>query len=290
MAARKRAARPDAIRNLIVISDTHCGCRLGISAPGDIPLDDGGTYRPSNFQQKLYALWREFWDEWVPEVTRGEPFDVVHNGDAIDGSHHGSTTQVSQNIEDQIRIAESLLRPEVERCRASGGTYYHIRGTAAHVGQSSVYEEMLALRLGAKPNEHRQHARYDLWKRVGGDDGPLVHLLHHIGTTSSAAHESSAVNAELTASYVEAARWGREPPDYIVRSHRHRSIAVDLNSSKGYAAAIVTPAWQGKTPYVWKIPGARLSEPQVGGICIRRGDEEHYYRRWVRSFDRSPTE
>jgi hypothetical protein len=164
-------------------------------------------------------------------------------------------------------------RPVVAQCKASGGTYYHIRGTEAHVGQSGEYEERLARTLGAKPNAEGQYARFDLWKRVGE---ALVHLLHHIGTTSSAAHESSAVNAELTAEYVEAARWNREPPDYIVRSHRHRSIAVDLNSAKGYAAGVVTPAWQLKTPYVWKIPGARISEPQLGGIVIRQGDEEHF--------------
>lgn len=286
----RKARHASAVRNLVVVSDTHCGCRLGVCRPEPIPLDDGGTYTASAFQQKMYAFWREFWDVWVPEVTRGEPYDVVHNGDVIDGVHHGSTTQVSHNIEDQLRIAAALMQPEVDRCRATGGTYYHIRGTGAHVGQSSLHEEMLAQRLGAKPNALGQHARYDLWKRVGGDGGPLAHLLHHIGTTASAAHESSAVNAELIASYVEAARWQREPPDYVVRSHRHRSIAVDIDSAKGYAAAIVTPAWQGKTPFAWKIPGARLSEPQIGGIMIRRGDEEHYYRRWVRTFERSDEE
>lgn len=288
MTRRKRASSGGGgTRNLIVVSDTHCGCRLGVCPPTPITLDDGGTYHASAFQLKLYDLWREFWDVWVPEVTRGEPYDLVHNGDVIDGVHHNSTTQISQNIQDQLKIADVLLRPEVERCKALGGTYYHIRGTAAHVGQSSVFEEQLAERLGAKPNQGGQHARYDLWKRVGG---ALVHLLHHIGTTSSAAHEASAVNAELTAEYVEAARWNREPPDYVVRSHRHRSIAVDINSAKGYAAAIVTPAWQGKTPFVWKVPGARISEPQVGGIVIRQGDEEHYYRRKVWSFERSPEE
>jgi hypothetical protein len=287
--ARKRPAAAG-VRNLIVFSDTHCGCRLGLLHPEGIHVDGGGRYLPSAFQAKMWVLWREFWDEWVPEVTRGEPFDVVHNGDAIDGVHHRSTTQISHNIEDQQRIAEAVLRPVVKQCKDSGGTYYHIRGTEAHVGQSGEYEERLARSIGAKPNGEGQFARFDLWKRVGGQTGPLVHLLHHIGTTSSAAHESSAVNAELTASYVEAARWNREPPDFIVRSHRHRSIAVDLNSAKGYAAAIVTPAWQGKTPYVWKIPGARISEPQIGGIAIRNGDEEFYYRRWVRSFDRSPEE
>jgi hypothetical protein len=274
-------------RNCIAISDTHSGCRLSLLPPEGIHVDGGGLYLPSAFQLKMWALWREFWDEWVPEVTRGEPFDLVHNGDALDGCHHNSTTQISHNMEDQQRIGEAVLGPVVALCKASGGTYYHIRGTEAHVGQSGEFEERLARTLGAKPNAEGQHARFDLWKRVGHC---LVHFLHHIGTTSSAAHESSAVNAELTAEYVEAARWGREPPDFIVRSHRHRSIAVDMNSAKGYAAAIVTPAWQGKTPYVWKVPGARISEPQIGGILIRQGDEEYYYRRWVKSFDRSAEE
>lgn len=276
------------VRNLIVFSDTHCGCRLGLCPPDPLPMDSGGTYTASEFQRQMWGLWRTFWDDWVPEVTKGEPFDVVHNGDAIDGSHHNSTTQISHNLEDQARIAETVLKPVVAQCHASGGTYYHIRGTEAHVGQSGENEERLARNLGAKPNADGQFARFDLWKRVG--PSCLVHLLHHIGTTSSAAHEASAVNAELTAEYVEAARWHREPPDFIVRSHRHRSIAVDLNSAKGYAAAIVTPAWQGKTPYVWKIPGARISEPQFGGILIRQGDEEFYYRRKVWSLDRSAEE
>lgn len=274
-------------RNLIVISDTHCGCKMGLCPPHPMPLDGGGSYLASEIQRKMWSLWREFWDVWVPEVTRGESFDLVHNGDAIDGVHHRSTTQISHNLEDQQRIAETVLRPVVQQCLDSGGAYYHIRGTEAHVGPSGEFEERLARTLGAKPNAVGDYARYDLWKRVGSC---LVHLLHHIGTTSSAAHESSAVNAELSAEYVEAARWHREPPDFIVRSHRHRSIAVDLNSAKGYAAAIVTPAWQLKTPYVWKIPGARISEPQLGGILIRQGDEEFYYRRKVWSLDRSPEE
>lgn len=277
-------------RNLVVVSDTHAGCRLALLHPDGIALDGGGLYLPSEFQRKMWSWWEEFWGEWVPKVTRGEPFDLVHNGDAIEGVHHRSTTQISHNLEDQQRIAEAVLAPVVAQCKASGGTYYHIRGTEAHVGQTGEFEERLARTLGAKPNHEGQHARWDLWKRVGSERGPLVHLLHHVGTTGSAAHEASAVNAELTAEYVEAARWGRQPPDFIVRSHRHRSIAVDLNSARGYAAAIVTPAWQGRTPFAFKIPGARISEPQVGGVMIREGSEEFYYRRWVKTFDRSPTE
>ena len=288
MARRARSAAR--VNNLIVVSDTHFGCRLGLCPPTPVQLDNGGTYHASAFQRQMWALWEEFWHEWVPEVTRGEPYDVVHNGDVIDGVHHGSTTQVSHDIEDQLSIGLTVLAPVVAACKQSGGTYYHIRGTQAHVGQSGVWEEQLAKRLEAKPNTEGQFARWDLWKRVGDGNGPLVHLMHHVGTTGSAAHEASAVNAELTAEYVEAARWGRQPPDFVVRSHRHRSIAVDINSARGNAAAIVTPAWQGKTPYVFKIPGARLAEPQFGGLLIRQGDEEFFYRRKVWTVERSPEE
>lgn len=282
-------AKRKPVRTLVVVSDTHSGCRLSLYPPRErLRLDDGGFYRPSEFQEQMWKLWREFWDEWVPTVTKGEPFDICHNGDVIEGVHHNATTQISHNINDQKKIAVAVMAPEIAKCRKLGGTFYSVRGTGAHVGQSSIYEEEVAELLGAKPNRQGQHSRYDLWKRVGG--GVLVHLMHHIGTTGSAAHEASAVNAELTAEYVEAARWKREPPDYIVRSHRHRSIAVDLDSAKGYAAGIVTPAWQGKTPFAWKVAGARISEPQFGGIAIRQGDEEHYYRRKVWSVDRSKEE
>lgn len=276
------------VRNLVVVSDTHCGCKLGLCPPTPIRLDLGGTYHASKFQLGLWKWWREFWDKWVPEATHGEPYDIVHNGDAIDGVHHHSTHQITHDLEDQVRIAEAVLRPEVEKCFELGGKYYHIRGTEAHVGQSGENEERLARNLGATPNDEGQYARFDLWKRVGGSC--LVHLLHHIGTTSSAAHESSAVNAELSAEYHESARWGREPPDFVVRSHRHRCIAVDLSSYKGDAAGIVTPAWQGKTPFSFKVPGARISEPQIGGILIRKNERKHYYERWVKTFSRSGEE
>lgn len=272
-------------KNLIVVSDLHSGCRLALVPPTPIRLDDGGTYRASKVQLKMWKMWREFWDEWVPDVTRGEPYDVVVNGDALEGNHHRSVTQISHNIEDQQRIAEAVLGPEVERCKSKGGLYYHIRGTEAHVGQSGEFEERLARVLGAVPNAEGQYARYDLWKRVG--TRCLVHLLHHIGSTGSAAHEASAVNAELAAMYVESARWRREPPDFIVRSHRHRSIAVDIDSGHGKAAVIVTPCWQLRTPFTWKIPGGRVSEPQLGGILIRQGERGHYYDRKVWSIGRS---
>jgi hypothetical protein len=276
----KPTRKSDTPHQVVVVSDIHAGCRMGLCPTVGVHMDDGGMYVPSEIQKNMYEMWREFWDEWVPSVTHGEPFDVVFNGDAIDGCHHNSTHQWSHNMKDQQECAFALLEPVARRA----ARYYHIRGTEAHVGQSGVHEEQLAQRLGAVPNDEGQHARWELWYRVSGH---LVHFLHHVGSTGSAAYEATAVHKELTESFVEAGRWDREAPQVVVRSHRHRYIKDEIAGAKGYYVAVVTPAWQAKTPFTWKIPGARLSQPQFGGILIRRGDEELHTRAKVWSLARS---
>ena len=271
---------------LIVISDLHCGCKLGLCPPEGVSLDDGGRYIPSKFQKSVWKWWLEFWNKWVPVVTRGNDFDLVVNGDAIDGVHHKATTQISHNLGDQIDCAYSVLKPIVDQARR----YYHVRGTEAHVGPSAIEEERLARMLGAVPNTEGQYARWELWKRVGDKNGPLCHILHHIGTTGRAAYESSAPQAELIAEFVEAGQERLEPPAYAIRSHRHRYIKPENPGKKGETACVVTPGWQGKTPFVYRIPGGRVSQPQFGGIAVIQGDEEYYTRAFVKKLGRAKVE
>jgi hypothetical protein len=226
----------------------------------------------SNFQKKIWKMWREFWDIWVPMATRGEVYDVCINGDCIDGNHHNSTTQISHNLKDQKRIAEMILRPIVENCR----NFYMVRGTEAHVGQSGVNEEEVAEILGAIPNKEGQYARHELWLYVGDS---LVHLMHHIGSTGSAAYESTAVHKEMTESLCEAARQGLEPPSVIIRSHRHRAFKTSFPAARGEMISAVSPGWQAKTPFAYKIPGGRISLPQFGGLIVRSGDEDPIFVR-----------
>lgn len=250
------------LSNLVVFSDTHAGSALALCPADGVSLDDGGVYKPSKLQRKLWGMWEEFWGEWVPEATRGEPYNVVCNGDALDGVPHRSVAQITHNLTDQQRIAERVIKPYIGKAER----YYHIRGTEAHVGKSGQGEEALARSLGAVRNEDGQYARHELWIEVGDR---LVHFLHHVGVTGSAAYEATAVHKELTESHAEAARWGRRAPDCIVRSHRHRCIKTEIPGERGQCIAVVTPAWQAKTPFVYRIPGGRLATPQFGGILVR---------------------
>ncbi len=262
------------IKNIVVISDTHFGCQLALCKK--IRLDHGGHYEPSRIQKALYNWWQKFWGEWMPEATRGEDFILVHNGDIIDGIHHKSTTQISHNINDQKNLAIEMLEPIIALPHCKG--YYQIRGTEAHAGQAQEYEENIAQQLGAVSNEDGQYSRYDLWLKFG-EHKLLAHFSHHIGTTNSASYESTAVHKELIEAYVEAGRWGVQPPDCVIRSHRHRFYKTELPSKNDSAISVVTPSWQLKTPFVWKLGMGRSSTPQIGGILIREGNEVNIYCR-----------
>lgn len=262
------------VKNIIVISDTHSGCQLALCPP-KVVYDNGGEYVQSPLQGKLWQLWEHFWHVWVPDVTKGEPYIVVHNGDCVDGKHHDSTTQITQNLTDQGRIAIDTMRPIVSNPLVAG--YYHIRGTEAHVGKSGATEEALAQALGAIPDEIGNHARWELYLRLGN---ALVHFSHHIGSTQSAAYESTAVYKELIESYTESGRWKDEPPDVVVRSHRHRHFDIRIATDKGYGISTVTPGWQLKTPFTHRLALGRTGQPQIGGILIRAGDEDPIYTRF----------
>ncbi|MBE3139013.1 MAG: hypothetical protein IMZ53_00355 [Thermoplasmata archaeon] len=262
-------------KNIIVISDTHCGCGLGLCPP-IVKLDDKGTYHHSPLQAKVWEMWQEFWNEWVPMVTKNESYIVVHNGDAIDGIHHNATTQITHNIERQRGIAVSVLEPIINNKNCAG--YYHIRGTEAHVGQSGEHEEELAKTLNAIPDRDGRYARWELWLRL--QNKSLIHFTHHVGTTSSAAYEGTAVYKELVEAYNEAGRWGEEPPDCVVRSHRHRQFEIRIPTDKGYGIVFVTPGWQLKTPFVFRTALGRSGNPQIGGYLLRSGDEDGLYTRF----------
>ena len=283
----KKSPKPSKVSNVVVISDTHAGCRLALCPPDGVKVDDGGYYFPEGAQKKLWGHWEEFWNDWVPKVTEGEPFHVVHNGDAVEGIHHRSTTQISHNTYDQRKIGYRVLAPIAEKARASGGNYYHVRGTEAHVGSSACDEEALAEQLQAVPNEQGQYARWDLWMNLGDS---LIQFLHHIGTISSMAYEGTALSKEVTEVMADCARWGTAPPDMICRGHRHRCYKVEYPTSRGRGIAIVGPGWQMKTPFAYKIAGARVSQPQFGGYVIRKKHGILYTLERVWTIDRSKTE
>jgi hypothetical protein len=258
------------VESIVVISDTHFGDQFGLCPPA-VVLPDGGTYSPSRAQRKVWEMWKYFWVKWVPMATRGKPFAVVHNGDMIDNVHHGTVTPISHDKTVQRQIAIDVLSPIVAKCE---GRFYCVGGTEAHAGQNWQDEEEIARAIQAKKYQGR-FVNPELRMVVGRCH---VQFCHHIGTTSSAPYETTAILGELVTAYTEAARWGGRRPDIIVRSHRHRNAMITIPTDKGYGISLVTAGWQLKTPFVHRMALGRHAPPQIGGTIIHQGNEEFYAR------------
>ena len=276
------------VNSLIGVSDLHVGCQMGL-CPEVAHLDGGGIYQPSvPFQAQLLAWWHEFWHDWVPMATEGDAYGVVVNGDIMDGRHHKSTTQWTQNLADQQRAAYELLAPVAELCE---GRLWIIRGTEAHTGPNAENEEKLAERLAAIQDDAGNYSRPELWKYVGPEENILTHWSHHIGCTGAAAYETTAVHREFINACIAAGRWGLRAPDFVIRGHRHAFVKTEVATGNMRGVGLVLPGWQGKTPWVWRLEGGRMGQPQFGGAMIRYSSQgEPYSRQQVWTLDRPEVE
>lgn len=286
------------IDDIVVVSDLHAGSRLGLLGPQGVLIkngaDKGNLVKPSPFQLWMWSKWREFWEVFVPEATSGEPFDVVINGDAIEGRHHGQDSLITNDLSEQVDIAVACLGAAfaVPHVASNLRRLFLVDGTDAHCGLANETSKFLAAQLPVDSDANGNAVRRELWLEVGqkGRHNALCHFLHHIGTTSSAAYETTAVHRELVEAFQEAARWHNRTPDIIVRSHRHRQAKTSVASANGLAIAEVTAGWQGKTPFCYRIAGARQAIPQFGGLVIRSGPTDTYTRSAVWGFKRSRSE
>lgn len=246
---------------IVVVSDMHVGSYSGLCPPGGLQLDSGGMLGQTKLQEYSWQCWQHYWDEWVPAQTKGiarKNITVVINGDVIDGNHHQAVDLVP-NVMTQERAAVDILKPIADKYRM-----FMVRGTEAHGGRSDQNTESIARHLNCEVDTVGNNSVWQLWLDV---DGVLFQFAHHIGTTSSAAYETSAPMRELVAGLVEAAQWGQQLPDVFVRSHRHRYNTVSIPSVDDKdIQLVVTPAWQMRTPHVERIDRMRL--PHIGGVVF----------------------
>lgn len=243
---------------VVVISDLHVGSTSGLCPEDGIALDGDDRYYPSRFVKEMYRVWNLFWP-WVNITCEGiKNRSLVINGDLVDGCHHNTVAVATSNISIQEKAAVDILKPVCKHF----DRIFVTRGTEAHVGPSAQSDENIAKDIGAEIDEDTgKYSRWQVWLDC---DGFIFNIAHHIGVTSSAAYESSAVMREMVAALVEAGQWNQQMPDMIVRSHRHRFITIGIPSANGRIQAVVTPGWQLRTPYIERIDRMRL--PHVGGV------------------------
>lgn len=249
----------------VSIGDTHMFDVLGLMPPwASTTFGAGATH--SDSQRIVWGFFREFFDEFVPWATRGEPYVLCHGGDIVDGFHHRNTTHSTADIDAVIEGAARIMMPEVEKAAA----YYQLAGTPAHDGEAWYLGRAIARKLGAPQygDDEHNHLRPELLIRIGDR---LIHDTHHVSTTGLAKSMPTGITSDAIEQFIQRAKLGGgDIPDLFLRHHCHHA-----SKSGGFLRdpcceweARSVPGWQLKGPYPWKV-GARNHETHFGGLVVR---------------------
>lgn len=210
----------------VILSDTHCGHRAGLTAPDWFGSGMGKRKERKaweKIQRELYKKYMMFVDQIKPPIDY-----LLCNGDLIDGrgERNGGTELNTNKIREQVEMAIELLRPWEAR------KHIFLAGTPYHTGKLEDYEESIAQAFGA-PLE--SHVICEL-----KDEGVTVDIKHKIGRSSVPHGRGTAVLREKLWNRLQAVRKEAPLADLIVRSHVH--YFIEIKDADGIA--MITPALQ----------------------------------------------
>lgn len=256
MSASKRGAVTVAL-----FGDSHVNSTIGLCTPR-VVLDDGGEYRYSAGQSWLWRQWKSYCDE-VKREAKGSRLYVFVNGDAVEADVRQRSHQlVSRNKATMLRLAADVLEPILN----IADRVFVIRGTGAHTGRGSQFEEKLADDVGAERTPDGQRS---WWYWLGEISGVLCEVAHHT-TGSGRAWTAGGGAVRLAAeTVIEYGGNGERIPALVFRSHTHRH--TDSGENVTGCRAVTLPAWSLATEHSHRT-GAGVRLAHVGGAIVRCED------------------
>jgi len=236
-------------RKQVLISDLHTWSTVGIWPEGFISKA-GSHVGQNKYQGLLWEIWNHMWD-WAFEIIGGDPYDLIINGDIVEGDHHRSKQVMTGDRDDQMIAAEMIIRPRL----CYDPSLFIVQGTECHTHDDELW---IGQELGAHKDPSTGHHAF---RRLELElpTGKLLAVSHHMPTTKRIWTEANALNAELQNEVAEKVRNGVRPPDMIARAHRH----IHGYYSNGRQAACCTGAWQGLTRFGDKVVPHAIPAPSM---------------------------
>jgi hypothetical protein len=151
------------MKNILVISDLHCGHKAGLTPPGFLPTEG------LPLDKVFISAAKEYWNFFESGIRTSGPFDIVIvNGDLIDGKGRksGGTELWTTDMEGQCDMATAALRKIPVK---KGVKFIITKGTSYHVGEAEDWENLIASRMDAQIGDH-------LWADI---EGVVFDLKHH---------------------------------------------------------------------------------------------------------------
>lgn len=220
------------MKRIVVISDLHCGHRVGLTPPEHNQKCDLSADHIEKKGERMRAkLWR-FFAEQIKSL--GKIDRLIVNGDAIDGKseRQGGRDVLFTDRVKQCEIAEDCIK--FIGCKQIFMTF----GTLSHVGKDEDWESIVARNVGAEAIEAEGH--YCI-------NGVYISAKHKI----SSSQNCSNLDRVRIRNLLWADRKQQPRANIIIRSHVHRCSCLSEPGSN--CTALTTPALQG----LGSIYGAR---------------------------------
>jgi len=194
-------------KRVVVISDLHCGHRVGLTPPDYQSQVVGGSSQA--LSKKFYYIQVELWDRYVRAIKKLQPIDLlIVNGDCIDGrgKRSGSTELIQVDRNKQVDMAVQCIK------EANAQNIVIVRGTPYHVGKKEEFEDSIARQVGALKIE--DHGWYDV-------NGLIFDVKHKVGSSSIPHGRATPLSKEALWNLIWAERDEQPRADILIRSHVH---------------------------------------------------------------------
>ena len=269
-------------RLLVVLSDLHCGHRLGLLAPDTELLEidpegDSDVWVPSLGPTQEY-LWELYQEHIGSIIGRCQDVTLIVNGDLTHGVKYRDAL-FTESIHDQCVVAERCLTPWLD---AGVKQLRIVRGTGSHTLEGST-EGMIA-RLLAKSYPKADigivgHGLFDV-------NGTTFDIAHH-GPSKGIREWTSGNQARYYLRSLMLAEIGRDrrPPDWVVRSHFHSYMPPERVNAAGRTSEIVlTPSYCGMNGHGRQV--TRSQHVQTHGLIVFEiGAERCRFEKMIKSLD-----
>jgi hypothetical protein len=243
-------------KRILVVGDTHCGHRVGLTPP---------KYQSAIPGKKYYYTQVETWDLYRKWINELQPIDIVFGlGDMVDGKGYssGGSELLTTDAKLQCEIAIACIEP------INAKKHLFVYGTPYHVGTSGEdYEREIAEYFGGE-------IKSQAWCDVNGTVFDLKHQSE--SGTSLPTGKGTPLSKEWLWNLIWHDQNGQQPKaDVFIRAHAHYAFQV---SEPNRWMAIAIPALQAAgTKY-----GARRRSGVVhfGLVCIDCYPDGEYTISW----------
>ncbi len=220
-------------RTGIIISDPHCGHRVGLTHPvyQQKPLEKDNSTKKDKWYRTRVELWDKF--DWILNDLPERPQIVLSLGDNIDGNgkRSGGVELLTTDREEQSDMAVKVYQ-KIRTKAARGVKIWGVYGTAYHTGEQEDWENIVAERAGFdKMGSHE-------WVDV---NGCIIDMKHHSGSSAIPHGRATPINRERLWNAMWSERKLAPKADVILRGHAHFYMGID---GPNYTC-IACPALQG---------------------------------------------